>query len=265
MYTISKNREMLGFSSLKNNSNIFCFTTTRRGGCSKDKDFSSLNCSPYSGDSEVNIQSNWEVVESLLPTSPDFIVRPFQTHGDLVLDVTPDLLTQKFIMSKVDAVVTNIPHVLLTIFTADCVPIVFYDYRLNVIAVAHAGWRGTVTKIALKTLQVMCSKYHCSVDNIKVCIGPSISQEAFEVGNEVVYSFEEANFPMCDLAKINRETNKFHFNLWEANRWLLLEQGILEDNIEIANICTFNNNDLFFSARRLGIKSGRNCTGIMIV
>ncbi len=269
MYNITTNKEMLGFSSLKSYPNIFCFTTTRLGGKSKAK-FASLNCSPFSGDDIECVEENWKIVNKLLPCDYRCKIIPYQTHEDncLIIDERTISLPEKeqqVLLNGVDALITNVPKVLLTISTADCVPIVFYDPCKQVVGVAHAGWRGTVKKIALKVIQLMTSIYHCNTLDIKVCIGPSISVEAFEVGNEVVEEFRKGGFNMLNILQKNSITDKFHIDLWKANEELLISAGLLQKNIEVSGLCTYMKSNEFFSARKLGIRSGRNCTAIMLL
>ena len=97
--------------------------------------------------------------------------------------------------------------------------------------------------------------------NIVACIGPSISLESFEVGDEVYAAFDEAGF---DMTRIARRYEKWHLDLWEANRMQLLACDVLPEHIEVAGICTYQRHEDFFSARRLGIKSGRILSGIQI-
>ena len=92
--------------------------------------------------------------------------------------------------------------------------------------------------------------------------GPGISLDAFEVGDEVYQAFCEAGFPM---ERIARRDSKWHLDLWEANRLQLLEQGVPEAQVSVAGICTYRQNDRFFSARRQGIRSGRILSGILLM
>ena len=163
-------------------------------------------------------------------------------------------------LQDVDAVVTHLKDFCLCVSTADCVPILLYDRVKEVIAAIHAGWRGTVGRIVEKTLDVMKSQYGTEGEDVMACIGPSISLESFEVGDEVYAAFEEAGF---DMSRIARKYEKWHLDLWEANRLQLLAHGVLPEHIEVAGICTYQNHEDFFSARRLGIKSGRILSGIM--
>ena len=97
--------------------------------------------------------------------------------------------------------------------------------------------------------------------DIIACIGPSISLESFEVGDEVYAAFAEAGF---DMTRIAWKYEKWHLDLWEANRLQLLTHGVLPEHIEVAGICTYQQHKDFFSARRLGIQSGRILSGIML-
>ena len=112
----------------------------------------------------------------------------------------------------------------------------------------------------------MCNRYGCTAADIKAIIAPGISIDAFEVGDEVYDNFAEAGFPMSKIAKRYpaAQGEKWHIDLWEANRLLLIEEGVKEKNITIAGICTYTRHEEFFSARRLGINSGRIFNGIML-
>jgi copper oxidase (laccase) domain-containing protein len=114
----------------------------------------------------------------------------------------------------------------------------------------------------------MTETYECTPNNIVAVIAPGISMEAFEVGNEVYNTFNESGFPMEKIARLYptaRGGSKWHIDLWEANRLQLIECGIPERNISTAGICTYREHDRFFSARRLGIESGRIFSGIMLI
>ena len=113
----------------------------------------------------------------------------------------------------------------------------------------------------------MCNNYGCRATDIKAIIAPGISIDAFEVGDEVYETFANAGFPMERIAKRYpaAQGEKWHIDLWEANRLQMIDAGIKENNITITGICTYTNHEDFFSARRLGINSGRIFNGIMIV
>ena len=249
---------MLEYGILKPYSNIFGFSTTRHGGCGEGA-YATFNCTHYCGDSPEHVKTNLESLAALLPERPHVIVIPRQTHTTNVRVIT-DVPTSEE-LQDVDAVVTHLKDFCLCVSTADCVPVLLYDKEKQVIAAIHAGWRGTVGRIVEKTIEVMRIQYGTEGKDLVACIGPSISLESFEVGDEVYAAFEEAGF---DMARIARRNEKWHLDLWEANRVQLLANGVLPEHIEVAGICTFQCYEDFFSARRLGIKSGRILSGIML-
>ena len=256
MNRLTSDKRMLEYGILKPYSNISCFSTTRHGGCG-DGTYATFNCTHYCGDRPENVKANLEILSASLPKRPRVFVIPRQTHTTNVRVIT-DVPTEEE-LQNVDAVVTHLKDFCLCVSTADCVPILIYDTKKQVIAAVHAGWRGTVGRIVEKTLEVMKSHYGIEGKNVVACIGPSISLEAFEVGDEVYSAFAEANF---DMGRIAKKYEKWHLDLWEANRMQLLAHGVLPENIEVSGICTYQNHEDFFSARRLGIKSGRILSGI---
>ena len=257
-YRFDSNREMLGYDLMKSYPNISCFSTTRHGGCSEG-DYASFNCTWYCGDKQEHVQKNLEILCGLLPQKPVKLVIPHQTHSVCVKVV--DVSTPAEALEGVDAVITQQPGCCLCISTADCIPVLLYDQRHQVVAAVHAGWRGTVGRIVEKCMEKMHTEFGTVGADVVACIGPGISLDAFEVGDEVYEAFAEASFAM---EKIARKEAKWHLDLWEANRMQLLEKGVPDAQIEVAGICTYTNYEHFFSARRLGIRSGRILSGIMI-
>ena len=251
-------KQMLEYGILKPYSNIFAFSTTRHEGCGEGA-YATFNCTHYCGDNPEHVKANLEILATSMPTRPHAFIIPRQTHTTNVR-VIEDVFSQEE-LQDVDAVVTNLKNVCLCVSTADCVPVLLYDKEKQVVAAIHAGWRGTVGRIVEKTLEVMKSHYGAEGKDVIACIGPSISLESFEVGDEVYAAFEEVGF---DMTRIARKYKKWHLDLWEANRLQLLAYGILPENIEVAGVCTYQCHEDFFSARRLGIKSGRILSGIMM-
>lgn len=257
MSKMALNKKMLEYECMKSYPNIFCFSTTRHGGCSEGN-YGSFNCTHYCGDKPEHVKANREVLCSLLPQLPTSLVIPRQTHGTEVRLVTPD--TVEADLEGVDAVMTSLPGCCLCVSTADCIPILLYDFVHQAVAAIHAGWRGTVNGIVDKTLAEMNRHFSTEGKDVMACIGPGISLSSFEVGDEVYEAFACAGF---DMERIARRYDKWHIDLWEANRLQLLGHGVQPGNIEVAGICTYINYKDFFSARRLGVQSGRMLTGIM--
>lgn len=268
MKRLISDKKMLEYALMQSYSNISCFSTTRHGGCSEGA-YASFNCNSYCGDSPGNVSRNRELLSGLLPQRPIELVIPHQTHETNVLVIDPIYIgtreeERKDLLEGIDALVTDIPGYCLCVSTADCIPVLLYDTKNQAVAAIHAGWRGTVGRIVEKMLEVMTESYGSEGKNIVACIGPGISLEAFEVGNEVYDAFCKAGFDMSRIAQRNEKTGKWHLDLWEANRLQLLSCGIKAEKIEVSAVCTYKNNDDFFSARRLGIDSGRILSGIML-
>ena len=175
---------------------------------------------------------------------------PRQVHSDHVC-----WMSEAGRPEATDAVITDKPGLCACVKTADCIPVLLYDTDQRIVAAVHAGWRGTVSRIVQKTIRQM--QPHSPTD-LHAIIGPGISLEWFEVGDEVYEAFRAAGFPMERIAK---RVGAWHIDLWEANRWLLEQEGVKD--IYIQGTCTRACDD-FYSARRETINTGRNYNGIFI-
>lgn len=196
---------------------------------------------------------------------PYYVVQPHQVHGCVIREVT-DPLTTREQLEGVDALVTRTPGAAISVRTADCIPVLLYDPVGRAVAAVHAGWRGTVQHISVKTIEVLGSLYGTRAQDLRAVIGPGIGPDSFQVGPEVAREFAAAGFPMQQILKDcgpkcptpdDPMKGGLHIDLWQANRWLLEQAGVRPDNIEVAGICTYRNNDRFYSARREGTKCGR--------
>lgn len=268
MISLTKDKRMLGYESLNSYSNISHFVTMRHGGCSEGN-YATFNCTPYSGDDEEKVRRNQVLLMEGMLHKPKELVIPFQTHNTRCLLIDDAYLSastqqKKVMLHEIDALITRQPGYCLCVSTADCVPVLVYDQEHDAVAAIHAGWRGTVESIVRDTLLRMKMEFGTKGDEVIACIGPSISFASFEVGEEVYEAFQKNGFDMSRISMKKKETGKFHIDLWEANRMQMLNFGVPSDRIEIADICTFIHHEKFFSARRLGIKSGRILSGIMI-
>lgn len=181
---------------------------------------------------------------------------PRQVHSDRVCR-----MREAGRPEQTDAVVVDRAGLCACVKTADCIPVLLYDERQRVVAAVHAGWRGTVARIVQKTIEEMCP---VQGSDLHAIIGPGISLESFEVGEEVCEAFCKEGFPMERIARRFpvHGGSRWHVDLWEANRWLLGEMGV--EDVFVEGTCTMTSPD-FFSARREGINTGRNYSGIMII
>ena len=174
----------------------------------------------------------------------DNIVYNTQVHGaDVRIVESGDDFTENG--KEADGLITNLRNTPLLIFTADCVPIVFYDKKQGVVALAHAGWRGTYGNIAGEMVSIMRNKYGCKVGDVKTIIGPSVSVDNYEVSYDLIEKFAALEVQ----AYYKENDGKYYLDLWQLNKELLKKCGILEDNIKIIDFCTVRDNDKFFSYR----------------
>lgn len=150
-----------------------------------------------------------------------------------------------------DALITNKKGLILTILTADCVPVLLYDREKHVVAAVHAGWRGTTAKIVEKTVKKMREVYGCKPQDIIAGVAPSIGRCCYEVGEDVAEHFFE------DTSSFDIKGEKYMLDLPFINKKQLLNAGLLEKHIEMSGICTACEVERFFSYRKEQGCSGR--------
>jgi YfiH family protein len=185
---------------------------------------------------------------------PGRIVSARQVHDRVVAVVgRKDASEQE--LAGVDCLVTREPGTLLLLKFADCVPVVIWDPVRQVVALVHAGWRGTVIKAPAAAVEAMAANFGSNPADLVAGIGPSIGPCCYEVGDEVVAAVDEA-FGDSDVV-IREPGKKARLDLWEANAQTLRGTGISSNRIEVAGICTRCRNDLFFSHRAEGSPAGR--------
>lgn len=251
---------------------VRAFSTTRHGGVSKGM-YASFNANHYCGDEPDNVRENRSLLCKELGINENRLIVPHQTHNDRTLIINDAFLflpseVRKDMLEGIDAVSTNINNVCVCVSTADCIPILIYDEKNHVVSAVHAGWRGTIQRIVMTNINVLAHTFGIDPSECKAIIGPGISLDAFEVGEEVYETFASKGFDMTEIAKKylskDKQSEKWHINLPLCNKFQLLQAGLKEENIHLSNICTYSSSNDFFSARRLGVNSGRILNGIMI-
>ena len=160
-----------------------------------------------------------------------------------------------------DALTTNKKGKILSLTFADCMPIYLFDKNKKVIGNIHSGWKGTVKKIAKKSVEFMKEKYSSNPEDIVCVIGPTIRKCHFEVKQDVrdiFYNEFKYMKNIDDIIKYNEQTKTYFIDTVEINKNLLQEEGILKENIIDSKVCTYCNSNLIHSYRKEGEKSGRN-------
>ncbi len=245
---------LISYRLLEQFGNVKAFSTTRQT-------FSGMDAPRFTGNPFKKPEENRKNLAAVLGISPEQLVFPRQTHTSCVAEI--DGLPEEE-PEETDALITNQPGICLCVQTADCVPILLIDPKQKAVAAIHAGWRGTVKRIAAEAIQKMKTSFYSSPEEIFAVVGPSIGPDVYEVGTEVVECILK-NISNGEKALHKNASGKYHFNLWEANRQILMACGLVPENIEIQGECTFSKKEKYFSARREGIETGRLVSGIMLV
>ena len=244
---------------------VTAFSSTRRGGYSEGN-YGKFNINRYCGDKPESIAQNREALCRLLGISDEHLLMPHQVHLTEVIAIDKAFLNlsadeQQQRLEGVDALMTDVSNVCIGVSTADCIPVLLYDPEHQAACAIHAGWRGTVQRIVEMAVDKMKKVYGSQPQKMMAQIGPGISIESFEVGDEVYEAFEKEGF---EMPAISRRDEKWHIDLPVCNRLQLEAAGVPSHQISVASDCTFKQPDTWFSARRLGINSGRIFTGIML-
>lgn len=231
---------------------------TRLGGLSQGS-FAGLNVGHTVGDDPGHVEANHRAIYRTLHVWPGGVVTAHQVHGDRVAVVSRE--DGGKILSETDALISNVPGLTLVLRFADCVPVFFYappgdpGVAVGAVGLAHAGWKGTVKRIAAKTAQAMCSSFGYEPEELHVGLGPAIGPCCFEVGPEVIEQVcAEFDAPV-GLLSHPHPNGKAHLDLWLANELQLREIGVT--HIETMDICTCCHRDEFFSHRGEGGRTGR--------
>lgn len=221
----------------------------RAGGVSPAP-FDSLNMSISTGDSLENVRENRRRALAAAGVMAAAVATLWQVHGTEVVAVAAQLGDP---LTQADALITNERSVTLFLRFADCVPILLFDPVRRVTGIAHAGWRGTVAGMAQNVVRAMVAKYGCIAADILAGIGPAVGPARYEVGAEVADAARAAFPHESDILQVR--AGKTYLDLWTANAAALRSAGV--SSIEVAQLCTAENNNEFFSHRGDNGQSGR--------
>lgn len=233
------------------------YTTLRGPGATADDPYSGFSLCTYTGDTAAHTDACRAMLAEALSIRADHIIIPRQTHSAhcLTIDSGGDLPSEETLYG-VDALVTSQPGIAIGIQTADCLPLAAIDRRHGVVGVAHAGWRGAVGGVVQQMISRMLEAGASAAD-IEAYTGPCIGRCCFEVGPEVASQFPEKYVSLTDTT-----TGKAHVDLAGFVAGVLRSLGVPDGSIHLwADGCTrCGSPSLYYSARRLGINSGRHLT-----
>lgn len=261
-FYVNKKNELEYLTSSALEGAVHCFST-RFGGVSEGA-LASLNLGVHRGDRPANVRENYRRLGAAVGFDPKNTVFTKQVHSDIVQRVGRQDCGRGLVFpveEARDGLVTDEPGVALTIFSADCTPVLLFDPVARAIGAAHAGWRGTAAGIAARTVEAMRREFGCRPENLRAAIGPCISQCCFETDSDV---------PEAMLAALGAEAQsairpvgeKYYVDLKRLNALWLRRAGVME--IDISCDCTACQPQRFWSHRRVGNQRGSLAAVIML-
>ncbi len=236
--------------------------STRIGGASKGY-FGTMNFSFTRGDDREDVLENYRRISQVIGCDLSKMVLSHQTHTTNIRIVTEKDagkgIWKERDYNDVDGLITNVEGMTLVTFYADCVPLYFVDPVHRAIGLSHSGWKGTVNRMGLRTIEAMSKAYDSRPEDMLACIGPSICGDCYEVSEDVAEAFlREFGSELCygNSILIDKGNGKYQLDLWAANRIILLSGGILPKHLAVTNVCTKCNPNLLYSHRVMGDKRG---------
>jgi YfiH family protein len=246
------------FSALGFVTHAFC---TRNGGVSTGP-YSSLNVGDLTEDRDQDVRRNIGLIEETFAIPEGGLILMRQVHGDKILILEKDDPLPEG-LPECDGLITDRPGVALGVRTADCAPVLFVDPVRRVVGAAHAGWRGTALGIAAKMVEIFVDRYASRREDLLAVIGPAIGPCCYQVDSQVCESFSAV--PGVDrFIRPSNEKGRWMMDLSFANRLQIEEAGVPSGNIFHTGLCTACRQDLFFSHRGSGGRSGRQLNLLML-
>lgn len=209
-------------------------------------------------DADSNVAENYKIIASSQGFSAGDVMSVLQKHTDKTIVVDKSLAESRphGQLGEADALVTNIKGVMLSVRTADCVPILLYDSVNGAIGAVHAGWRGTFAQIGAKAVKQMSELYGTNPSDVKAAIGAAIGACCYEVSMEFYEQFSCKYGKEIDEFFHHKPNAKPHCNLNAMNKSFLVKAGVPAQNIGVSDLCTNCNPHLFYSHRRSGENRG---------
>lgn len=256
------------FDNLSCFDEITHFVSSRKGGLS-DNHFAGLNTGFHVGDDNFRVLQNRRILADAIGVDLLKFTFANQCHSANVAIVSESgrgkgALEKETAVDHTDGMVTNVKDICLSVQVADCVPILMYDPVCHVVTAIHAGWKGTLRKIAIEAVAKMVQHYGCRAENIYAALGPSNGPCCYEVGLDVFREAQTSLGPSKNFMRPTDKKDKYIFDQWQANIQQLLDAGLKQAHIESSGICTQCEHDTFFSSRHGQGHTGRIMAGIML-
>ncbi len=214
----------------------------RKGGFSHHH-YASLNCGPGSDDDPTLVEKNRQLVRKTL--DGQLLCTPNQTHSTRAVFID-DKTTRT---PSADALVTNVPNLIIGVLTADCMPVLFHDPVTRLIGAAHAGWRGALDGILESCVQLMVA-HGADTENIRSVIGPCLQPPHFQIGQDLYQKFTEKYIDSAQFFSRDPDPKKYQFHLTHFAIWRLQSAGLRLEHLFDVQTCTLANHEDFFSYRK---------------
>ena len=238
--------------------NIKHYFFSRKNGVSKGI-YESLNCGIGSKDQEENVKKNLDIVSKKFNIKKDSLALMHQTHSNKVEIIVKRNNLERI---KCDAMLTKDNEIALPVLTADCLPILIYEKRKEIIGCIHAGWKGAVNGIIENTLKKL-EEMNGSIKQLVVSLGPCISQKNYEVKNDFYSEFIKKS-KNNDSFFFKNEKKTFNFDLRGFVIKKFKDLGVLEiDNVAIDSFASENEYFSHRRAKKLGQDDYGRCISVI--
>jgi len=250
-----KKKNNFRYLEIKNFSEKGCkaYFTSRNGGISKGS-YKSLNLGLHTNDRKEAVIKNRKITANKLNLNFSSFTSAEQVHGNRVYivekgDKGKGSINYSNSIKKTDALITNANDITLFSYYADCVPLYFYDKENRIIGLAHSGWKGTLKKIGSKVLEKMKVEFNSKMSDCLVAIGPAISKDFYEIDHNLASKFKN-NFSNINNYLVYKGKNSYLLDLPGIIKMMFLKKGIKNENIIESKMCTYSNEEHFYSYRR---------------
>lgn len=209
---------------------------------------------------QLPTSEGWAAAASSVGGAPEHVRRVRQVHGNAIRVLARGGTADADCGAKADgdAVVSNVPGLVLAVMVADCVPMIAADRARGAAGAIHAGWRGTCARVGPAAVEAMRHHFGTEPSDLTVAIGPSIGPDDYEVGESLIEAFQQAGHRAGDLARwFHRHETRLTLDLWAANRDQLIDAGVAPDRIFVCGLSTLAHPEIFDSYRSAGERAGR--------
>lgn len=269
--TINQNKDVVyvTYPNLERLDFINHASSTRIGGISKISHLSSMNLRFNCEDTKDTVIQNYKIFADAIGTNINNMVFSKQMHNANIRFVSNEDkgkgIVKDLDYTDTDALITNQKNIALTIFGADCVPILFADKTKKAIGAAHCGWRGTYKMLSYLMTEKFKELFDSNPKDLIVAIAPCIHSCCYEVDEKLFNDFKNKFYDISKTSAFKNEDGKYYLDLPQINRQILIKSGIEDENILVSDLCTGCNPDTLFSHRKSNGKRGVMASVIEII